>query len=68
MTAIRSPGEIAFDKALHAAWAASWSVYVSAGHADAGESAAGAAKRAADAMEDAKTALAAACPGLEVFV
>jgi hypothetical protein len=64
---VRSLSEIAFDKALHAAWAVSWSVYVSAGHADASESIADAATRASKAMEDAKAALADACPGLEIY-
>ena len=59
---------LAFDRAFYAAWAASWLAYVRAGHSDAGESTEKAESRAASAMKDAKAALAAACPGLEVVV
>ena len=64
----RSLARVAFDKALYAAWACSWKVYVSAGNGDAVELLGLATQRAECAMKDAKAALAAACPGLEVFV
>lgn len=65
---IQATSMLAFDRAFYAAWAASWLAYVRAGHSDAGESVEIAESRASGAMEDAKAALAAACPGLEVFV
>jgi len=62
----RSLSEVAFEKALYAAWAASWKAYVAAGNEDVVESLELATQRAECAMADAKAALAAACPGLEV--
>jgi len=60
--------EIAFDKALYAAWAASWKAYVAAGNEDAVESLELATQREECAMADAKAVLAAACPGLEIRI
>ncbi len=64
----RSLAEVAFEKALYAAWAASWRAYVAADNEGMVESLALASQRASYTMEDAKGALAAAWPGLESFV
>jgi len=60
--------QVAFDKALYAAWAASWEAYVAAGNGDTVESLELATQRAECAMIDAKAALAAACPCLEINI
>jgi len=69
---VRALSEIAFDKALYAAWACSWRDYVAAGDfdpvEDTVESLELATQRAECAMADAKAALAAACPGLEIRI
>jgi len=65
---VRALSEIAFDKALYAAWAASWKYYVASGGDGAVETLELATQRAECAMADAKAALAAACPGLEIRI
>lgn len=67
----RTLSEVAFDKALYAAWAVSWKQYVAIGHfssEDTAESLELATQRAECAMADAKAALSAACPSLEIDI